>query len=214
MAAVVLSKGAHVSADPPGPPTDEIHFTFNSETGTITDYSDEGPTDVIIPSTIGGVTVTTIAAEAFNENPITSVYVPETIELIEPGGFYANSQLESIMFGPDGYAGPAVLNMPDGAFSGMDSLTTVVDNGTVISYGAAFSSPELTTLDLTNSQAETFSNGAFSETKLTSVFIPNSATLIENSSFSQNELLTEVTFGTEDYAGPPVLEVMYGSFLY
>lgn len=214
MAAVMFSKGALVSADPPGPPTDEIYFTFNSESGTITDYDDEGPTDVIIPSTIGGVTVTSIATEAFNGNPITSVYIPETIELIEPGGFYANTSLESIMFGPDGYAGPAVLEMPDGAFSGMDNLTTVIDNGTVVSYGAAFSSPELTTLDLTNSQATTFSNGAFSETKLTSVFIPNSATLIENSSFSNNELLTEVTLGTEDYVGSPVLEVTNGSFFY
>ncbi|HRQ86493.1 MAG TPA: leucine-rich repeat protein [Candidatus Saccharibacteria bacterium] len=214
MAVAVLSRGALVSADPPGPPTDEIYFTFNSETGTITDYDDEGPATVIIPSTIGGVTVTTIATDAFNGNGITSVYVPETVELIQPGGFSGNTLLESIMFGPDEYAGPAVLDMPDGAFNGMDNLTTVIDNGTVISYGAAFSSPELTTLDLTHSQATTFSNGAFSETKLTSVFIPNSATLIENSSFNNNELLTEVTFGTEDYAGAPVLEVTNGSFFY
>ena len=71
--------------------TDEACFTFNSETGEITDYDDNCDKDVMIPSTIGGVAVTSIGGSAFRENNLTSVTIPNSVTSIGGYAFYNNS---------------------------------------------------------------------------------------------------------------------------
>jgi len=79
--------------------TSEECFTFDSSKGSITDYlcvsgnSNGLPTitDVVIPESINGVTVTTIGSSAFTGNNLTSVVFPNTITSIATGAFRANN---------------------------------------------------------------------------------------------------------------------------
>ena len=71
--------------------TDEACFTFNSETGEITDYDNSCEKDVKIPSTIGGVAVTSIGATAFYNNSLTSVMIPDSVTSIGNSAFRANN---------------------------------------------------------------------------------------------------------------------------
>ncbi|MBP1926910.1 hypothetical protein J2Z76_002782 [Sedimentibacter acidaminivorans] len=66
-------------------------FTFEEGTGTITDYSNDGPKDVVIPSTIGGVDVVNIRSDTFNEKQLTSVTIPDSVTSIGEDAFRSNS---------------------------------------------------------------------------------------------------------------------------
>jgi len=79
-------------------------FAFNAATNTITDYYDtEGNAagapactrDVDIPSSIGGVEVTSIGYGAFSVNQLTSVTIPDSVTSIGDFAFYIN-QLTSV----------------------------------------------------------------------------------------------------------------------
>ena len=78
--------------------TDEACFTFNSETGEITDYDDNCEKDVKIPETIGGVAVTSIGSSAFRENNLTSVTIPNSVTSIG-GAAFANNNLANVTIG-------------------------------------------------------------------------------------------------------------------
>ncbi|MDD4053948.1 MAG: leucine-rich repeat domain-containing protein [Bacilli bacterium] len=78
---------------PTSPTTPESCFTFNSETGTITDYDYLNglcPSDVVIPSTIGGVNVTAIGNSSFANNNLTCVSFPSSVTTIGNGTFASN----------------------------------------------------------------------------------------------------------------------------
>ena len=70
--------------------TPEEYFTFDSTTGTITDYDVAGGLDVFIPSTIGGVAVEHIGIDAFLEKYLTSVIIPNSVTSIGPCSFRGN----------------------------------------------------------------------------------------------------------------------------
>ena len=70
--------------------TPEEYFTFDSTTGTITDYNVAGGLDVVIPSTIGGVAVEHIGIDAFLEKYLTSVIIPDSVLSIDPCAFRLN----------------------------------------------------------------------------------------------------------------------------
>ncbi|MDD4411444.1 MAG: leucine-rich repeat protein [Bacilli bacterium] len=75
-------------------PTPESCFVFNPDTNTITDYNytTEGcPSDVSIPSTIGGVAVTTIGTSAFENNNLTCITFPSSVTTIGGSAFRGNS---------------------------------------------------------------------------------------------------------------------------
>ncbi|OEH84151.1 hypothetical protein BHU72_12145 [Desulfuribacillus stibiiarsenatis] len=73
------------------PNDDSGYFTFNAETGTITGYSNDGPKDVVIPSTINGVSVTSIGSAAFLMMSVTSVTIPDSVTSIGANAFALNS---------------------------------------------------------------------------------------------------------------------------
>jgi len=80
----------------------ESDFTFDSATGTITKYNGPGGA-VVIPSSIGGVTVTAIGDKAFykervysSQNAVTSVVIPDTVTSIGSGAFANCDRLISI----------------------------------------------------------------------------------------------------------------------
>ena len=88
-------------------------FAFNAGTGTITDYYDhEGnnsanpacPRSVDIPSTIGGVAVTSIGSYAFSFNQLTSLTIPSSVTSIGGWAFAANSIRDITLPTTYGYA--------------------------------------------------------------------------------------------------------------
>ena len=72
------------------PPTREGCFTFSTETGTITGYTCSF-VEVVIPASIRGVAVRIIGLRALKFKGLTSVYIPNSVELIERAAFHSNS---------------------------------------------------------------------------------------------------------------------------
>ena len=133
--------------------TDEACFTFNSETGEITDYDNSCEKDVKIPSTIGGVAVTSIGERAFRDNNLTSVTIPSSVTYIGFNAF-CNNSLTSVTI-PN-----SVTSIESDAFYN-NNLTGVTIGNSVTSIGTA----------------------AFSGNNLTSVTIPDGVTSIGWSAF-------------------------------
>jgi|GEM_PF-3015766 len=142
-------------------------FNFNAGTNTIIDYYDNENNDsgqpacpraVDIPSTIGGVNVTTIGDSAFSGNQLTSLTIPSSVTTIGNYAFSGN-QLTS-------------LTIPS-------SVTTIGNS--------AFSNNQLTSLTIPSS-VTTIGNYAFSGNQLTSLTIPSSVTTIGDSAFISNNL--------------------------
>ena len=91
--------------------TNPSYFTFDSTTGTITDYDKVNwPSDIVIPNSINWVDVTIIWNSAFSNNSITSVVFPNTILDIWRSAFSSNKLTEVII--PD-----SVLTIASRAFS-------------------------------------------------------------------------------------------------
>ena len=151
---------ATVKATPSTPP--DSCFNFNSGTGTITDYYDyEGNNnsnpactrEVIIPSTIGGDAVTTIGDNAFNENQLISVTIPNSVTTIGDSAI-ADNQLTSV-------------TIPS-------SVTTIGE--------ATFYSNQLTSVTIPSS-VTTIGNNAFAGNNLSEVTIPDSVTSLSSTAF-------------------------------
>lgn len=94
VSAIVVAGAAYFAASSlttKAAPVPEDCFVFNSGTGMITGYNPDTDalcvSDIDIPQTIGGVTVTGIAEDSFVDDVVTSVNFPETITLIENNAF-------------------------------------------------------------------------------------------------------------------------------
>ncbi|MBQ7505442.1 MAG: leucine-rich repeat protein [Ruminococcus sp.] len=115
-----------VSADAATPDSD---FTFDSSTGTITRYNGTD-TVVDIPSTIGGVSVTSIGDYAFySKTAVTSVIIPNSVISIGTYAFYYCTSLTDVTI-PNG-----VTNIGDCAFCDCTSLTSITIPNSVTSIG-------------------------------------------------------------------------------
>ena len=123
------------------------------------------PTDIIIPSTINGKSVTTIENHAFSYNQLTSVVIPNSVTSIGSRAFSSNQ------------------------------LTSVVIPNSVTSIGnSAFNHNQLTSVVIPNS-VTSIGDHAFFNNQLTSVVIPNSVTSIDDTAFSHNQLTSVIIKG-------------------
>jgi hypothetical protein len=105
-------------------------------TATITGYSGTD-TNLVIPSTVDGLTVTSIGADAFENKGISEVTIPNTVQTIGSGAFKSNS-LTSIII-PD-----SVITIGDRAFA-KNSLTSVTIPENVVNIEAlAFADNQIT----------------------------------------------------------------------
>jgi uncharacterized repeat protein (TIGR02543 family) len=158
---------------------------------------------VTIPATVtlGSVTyhVTTIGNDAFQNNLLTSVTIPNSVTTI--GNFaFAFNLLASVTI-PN-----SVTTIGSGAFRN-NLLTSVTIPNSVTTIGNfAFAVNLLASVTIPNS-VTTISDSAFNNNLLASVTIPNSVTTIGNDAFASNGLTSVTipnsvtTIGNDAFAG-------------
>ncbi len=166
------------------------YFTFDVETGTITGYSDDGPKDLVIPSTIKGVEVKAIGANAFVNKGRTTLTIPNTVTSIGEGAFNNNQFSDEEAF--------IYQRKEDGS----------IDYTKIVSYGGA----KKDNVTIPNG-VTTIGNSAFQSVGLNSVTFPESLTSIGVSSFQSNNLTTitipkNVTYiGVNAFFDNPLTEI-------
>ena len=167
-------------------------FVFDNETGTITGLTDEGKTatELVIPSTINDVDVTSIGEGAFcGCTALTSVTLPSTLTSIGGYAFEECTQLTSITI-------PSTLTSIGGyAFQNCTALTsiTIPEGVTTIGEGAFKHCEELTSVTIPEGVL-TISNYAFCDCKaLQSVTLPSTVTNIGEGAFYGCKALTSIT---------------------
>jgi hypothetical protein len=146
--------------------------------------------EVVIPSKIRDIPVTSIGYCAFTQKSLIKVTIPDSVTVIDNVAFYDN-QLTSVTI-PN-----SVTVIGWNAFRN-NQLTAVTIPDSVTSIGEdAFFSNQLTSVTISNSVTLIESN-AFKSNQLTSVTIPNSVTEIRNEAFAKNQL-TSITIGANVY---------------
>lgn len=110
-------------------------YDVKNGTAVITDYYGDVAGDIVVPSTLGGYTVTVIGDSAFfNRSAMTGITLPDSVTEIAWGAFKACSALSSITL-PDG-----LTSIAPEAFQGCGSLTSINIPANVTNIGAgAFS---------------------------------------------------------------------------
>lgn len=220
--------------------TPEQFFTFDIGTGTITDYDAiNGPKDVVVPDTIGGVTVRAIAPHkavsdgdgpatpSFRGKGLTSVVVGDTITDIGYAAFGENP-LTSVTLGTVAYSGAATMTVQGGNFNPMEGqtrsiLATVVINSVVQSIDGSFNDSSITSLSFPTGM--TTISSSFANSLITDLTIQSSAVDIMQSFNDSSELRTLSVTTTGDIKSafnnlpkitsiniPNVDEIAWGAF--
>ena len=143
-------------------PNPDGDFVFNASLGMIQDYRGLSK-DVVIPSTIGGVPVTSIGTNAFYGDNLTSVYFPNSIVSLGINSFRDNNL--------------KTLTLPEGLIK-------------IDEY--AFASNSLTSITLPES-LKVINFAAFFSNSLTHVYIPKGVTTLPGSVFRYNSSLTSAS---------------------
>ena len=160
------------------------------ETLIITGYNADGGTDVVIPSNINGKKVVEIASNAFEDNQLTSVTIPNSVTSIGDSAFSSN-QLTSVTI-PSSvtYMGASAFNSNQlsdkDAFIYKRNSDGSIDNTTIVSYGGKNRHP------IIPNTVKIIGDYAFYDNQLQTVTIPNSVTSIGNIAFGENQL-TSIT---------------------
>ena len=168
-------------------PTNESYFTINNN-GAITKYTGT-ETNVVIPSTINGINVTRIEANAFKDNTsITSVVIPQGVTSIGGAAFNNCQALTSIEI-PN-----SVTSIGYSAFDSCKSLASIKIPENVTSIGnSAFSSCKVLTSIKIPENVTSIGNFTFYGcTALKSIRIPDSVTSIGNRAFQKCTSLTSI----------------------
>ena len=174
-----------------------LKYTLNSDKASysVTGIGTCSDTDIVVPSTYNGKTVTSIGYDAFECcASLTSITVPNSVTSIGNFAFYNCYRLTSITI-PDG-----ITSIGDYAFYYCSSLTgvTIPNNVTSIGDGAFDGCSGLTSITIPNSVTSIGSSAFSSCTRITSVTIGTGITSIGTYAFSSCSHLTTVYYtGTE-----------------
>ena len=168
-------------------PTDESYFTINSD-GTLMKYTGTA-TNVVIPSTINGINVTSIGYPAFrNNSSIKSIVIPKGVTYISGNAFYNCVSLTSVEI-PEG-----ITKIEFSTFRNCKSLTSIkIPQGVLSINDNAFNGcSSLRTVEIPNSVKKISVSAFESCTALTSIEIPEGVTSIDGSTFKYCTSLTNV----------------------
>lgn len=146
--------------------TPEGCFTFVIETKTITDYivACDG-SDVVIPSTIGGIAVEHIGENAFKNKSLTSVIIPDSVKTIGKDAFKDNL-LTSVTIGN------SVWSIGESVFeSNLLTSVTIPNSVTSIVKKAFKDNLLLISVTIIGNNLVTIGEKAFENDPLTSVTI-------------------------------------------
>lgn len=192
----------------------ESCYTFDSGTGTITDYNASNDiaclSDIDIPATIGGVPVTAIGDYAFSAKALTSVTFPDSIITMGSGAFYQNaltslvlpSNIETIgvgAFQDNSITGTVVLpdsltSMLQAVFEGNQIQEVVIGSGLTVLRSNVFYNNNISNIVFSdNSSLTQIDPNAFTGNNLTSVTLPDSMLVVNSGSFTNNPIATFVT---------------------
>lgn len=188
--------------------TVESNFDFDAATGTIIKYSGTDK-NVVIPKTIGNVTVKSIGANAFSGASITSLVIPNTVTDIGASAFDGNAISKVILpnsissIGTSSFRNnvlssltlsTSLTKISSNAFAGNDLQTVSIPSSVTEIASSAFANANIETLTLGGGIA-TIGEKAFYGNSLISLSIPDSCKTIGVSAFAGNTL-TKVNFGT------------------
>jgi len=206
------ASSGNLTAALPNPVSD---FNFDAATGTIKSYVGTSTT-VIIPSSINGVSVRSIGAEAFAWCAnITNIQIPDTVTSIGMRAFYGCRGLKSIKLSNsitkieasvfENCISLLSLEIPssvttigDSAFWSCESLTSIVIPNGVTSIGScAFEHCEKATTITIPASVKTIGGSAFWSCKsVTSLTIPEGVTKIDSYTFYDCNSLVDIKLPT------------------
>ena len=167
-------------------------YTISNNMATITDVSTSINENAIIPTTLGGCTVTTISDSAFAYcDSLQSITIPDSVTTIGSEAFYYCISLKSITIGN------SVTSVGDYAFAECKNLTSIVIPNSVTSIGkGAFNfCTNLKSITIGDSVTSIEDYTFYHCDNLESIIIPDSVTTIGDYAFEYNDSLTNVTIG-------------------
>ena len=165
-------------------------------------------TDVVIPNTIGGISVTKIGSRSFNYNQLTSVEMPTTINSIGYGAFGSNN-LTSVEI-PN-----SVTSIENYAFEHNQITEFILSDKISTIPTHCFEYNILTSLSLPSSVTKIETN-AFANNKLKELALPTSVTIIEDGAFSRNpydNISGLYVFGVKDSNNDGIAETDYSRII-
>lgn len=163
----------------------------------ITDYDESCGTDVVIPETIGGYTVTEIAdgrydyntssfTSAFANKGITNVVIPNTVTYIGYATFY-NNNIKSLEI-PS-----SVKRIETYAFTYNNIENLIFNEGLSFINAWAFQNNNLQNIQFPSSLT-TIRTAAFDGNQLTEINIPSTVTNIQGAAFNRNNVEGEKAY--------------------
>ena len=177
-------------------------FTYNEIDGGIEVTGCVGtcPTDLVIPDSIDGYTVTSIGSGAFYYKELTSLIIGNSVTKIGADAFSYN-HLTTVTI-PD-----SVITIDDAAFNG-NGLNTISIGNSVTTIGKqAFNGPknQLTSLTIPVS-VTSIKDFAFTRNQLTNVTFLGSRHEISGAAFDGNNALATIhyCYGATGWPGQPI----------
>ena len=173
--------------------TDQFAYSVNADntTCTITGIGTIKETNIIIPDSIDGYSVTSIGANAFYEcKSFTSITIPDSVTSIGDSAFSACMSLKEVII-PN-----SVIEIGQGAFRDNFALQTVVVGNKVKQLSASIFSECSALQQVTfveNSSITHISESAFRSCSFTNIILPNSVEVIEYGAFANATNLTHIT---------------------
>jgi alpha-tubulin suppressor-like RCC1 family protein len=166
-------------------------YTTNGTNRTITGFKEYTGTRgaVAIPATIGEGTVTAIGNDAFKNETLTAVTLPNSLRSIGDHAFEGNMNLTAVNIPT------AVTTIGGFAFAGCRNMTGItLPNSLTIIGGYAFQSCDKLNNVIIPGSVTSLGENAFQQCiSLTSITLPNGLSKIESSTFWFCENLTTIT---------------------
>src|SRR5574344_219000 len=157
------------------------------------------PRDVVIPSSINGVSITRIGSSAFKSKKLTSVSIPDSVTMIDSEAFRSNNLTTVII--PD-----SVTTLGNHSFYS-NKLTSVTISKKITTINTfTFAENKLASVTIPSS-VTSIGQYAFYYDQITNLVLPNTVTSIGGSAFSKNDFAADTAIiydrnsdGTENKA--------------